>query len=216
MERPSGNGIGILSVIGLAFFIVGFVISRLLLTDGPWLSVLHGLILAVIGVAIVYVAFWILWPPHAGEMAVAHAAPAPEPVHAPTPAPVAEVMPEPEPEPAPAPAAAPEPEPAPATAPAASAGGQPAGIAAPEGGTGDDLKKIKGVGPKLEKQLNGLGVWHFAQIAAWGTGDVAWMDENLEGFKGRVSRDGWVEQAKLLASGGATEFSKRVDKGDVY
>jgi predicted flap endonuclease-1-like 5' DNA nuclease len=45
---------------------------------------------------------------------------------------------------------------------------------------------------------------------------VAWVDQNLEGFKGRVSRDDWVEQAKLLAAGGETEFSKKVDKGDVY
>ncbi|MEJ2017275.1 MAG: fused NADH-quinone oxidoreductase subunit E/endonuclease, partial [Maritimibacter sp.] len=43
-----------------------------------------------------------------------------------------------------------------------------------------------------------------------------WADENLVGFKGRVSRDGWVEQAKILAEGGETEFSKRVKKGDVY
>jgi NADH-quinone oxidoreductase subunit E len=45
---------------------------------------------------------------------------------------------------------------------------------------------------------------------------VAWVDQNLEGFKGRVSRDNWVEQAKTLASGGETEFSARVKKGDVY
>ncbi len=45
---------------------------------------------------------------------------------------------------------------------------------------------------------------------------MAWVDENLEGFKGRVSRDDWVAQAKTLAKGGTTEFSKRVKKGDVY
>ena len=46
--------------------------------------------------------------------------------------------------------------------------------------------------------------------------EVAWVDQNLEGFKGRVTRDEWVAQAKLLAEGGETEFSKRVDKGGVY
>jgi|SRR6056297_86447 len=84
-----------------------------------------------------------------------------------------------------------------------------------EGGP-DNLKEIKGVGPKLEKLLNSMGFFHFDQIANWTEAEVAWVNANLEGFKGRVSRDGWVEQAKILASGEDTEFSKRVDKGDVY
>jgi len=73
----------------------------------------------------------------------------------------------------------------------------------------DDLKMIKGVGPKLEKLLHNLGFFHFDQVAKWSAQEVAWVDENLEGFKGRVSRDNWVEQAITLASGGTTEFSKR-------
>lgn len=92
---------------------------------------------------------------------------------------------------------------------------KPAILDAPQG-EADDLKKIKGVGPKMEEMLNGMGFYHFWQIAAWGPKEVAWVDENLEGFKGRVSRDNWVDQAKLLAEGGDTEFSKKVDKGDVY
>lgn len=84
-----------------------------------------------------------------------------------------------------------------------------------EGGA-DDLKKIKGVGPKLEGLLNSMGFFHFDQVAAWTEAEVAWVDENLEGFKGRVSRDSWVDQAKLLASGGETEFSKKVGDGGVY
>ncbi|TVS04585.1 MAG: NADH-quinone oxidoreductase subunit E [Rhodobacteraceae bacterium] len=76
-------------------------------------------------------------------------------------------------------------------------------------GKPDDLKKIKGVGKKLEKQLNELGVFHFWQIANWGTEEIAWVDENLVGFRGRVSRDDWVTQAKILSEGGETEFSKR-------
>jgi hypothetical protein len=71
-------------------------------------------------------------------------------------------------------------------------------------------------GPKLEKLCNSLGFYHFDQIANWTADEVAWVDQNLEGFKGRVTRDNWVEQARLLASGGETEFSKKVDKGDVY
>lgn len=86
----------------------------------------------------------------------------------------------------------------------------------PREGGADDLKKIKGVGPKLEKLLNSMGFYHFDQVAGWTSSEVAWVDENLEGFKGRVSRDNWVEQAKLLASGGETAFSKKVEGGDVY
>lgn len=80
----------------------------------------------------------------------------------------------------------------------------------------DDLKQIKGVGPKLEKLLNSMGFFHFDQIAKWTGAEIAWVDENLEGFKGRVSRDGWVDQARVLAEGGETAFSKKVKKGDVY
>ncbi len=98
----------------------------------------------------------------------------------------------------------------------ANEGVKPSTLDAPRAGGADDLKKIKGVGPKMEKLCNKLGFWHFDQIAAWTTDEVAWVDANLEGFKGRVSRDDWVAQAKLLAAGGETEFSKKVDKGDVY
>jgi predicted flap endonuclease-1-like 5' DNA nuclease len=87
--------------------------------------------------------------------------------------------------------------------------------AAREGGP-DNLKEIKGVGPKLEELLHSMGFFHFDQIANWTADEIAWVDANLQGFKGRVSRDNWVEQAKILAEGGDTEFSKRVDKGDVY
>ncbi|MEM6744294.1 MAG: hypothetical protein AAF676_11235 [Pseudomonadota bacterium] len=95
-------------------------------------------------------------------------------------------------------------------------GVRPAAMTSARDGGADDLKKIKGVGPKLEAQLNGMGFYHFDQIAGWSADEVAWVDANLEGFRGRVSRDGWVEQARLLATGGETEFSKRVDEGDVY
>lgn len=63
----------------------------------------------------------------------------------------------------------------------------------------DDLKRIGGVGPKLEKVLNGLGVWTFAQIAAWSPEEVAWVDDYLA-FKGRIERDEWLEQAARFAA----------------
>ncbi|WP_411233893.1 endonuclease [Marivita sp. S0852] len=95
-------------------------------------------------------------------------------------------------------------------------GTKPATLTEAREGGADNLKEIKGVGPKLEQLLNSMGFYHFDQIANWTADEIAWVNANLEGFKGRVSRDDWVEQAKILASGGDTEFSKRVDKGDVY
>ncbi|MFN3260198.1 MAG: hypothetical protein ACE37J_06530 [Pikeienuella sp.] len=67
---------------------------------------------------------------------------------------------------------------------------------APEGA--DDLKKIKGVGPVLEGKLHALGVLTYAQIAGWSAEDVARVDEQLN-FKGRIEREGWIEQAKALS-----------------
>ncbi len=108
-------------------------------------------------------------------------------------------------EPAPSPKTAASQKSAPVTsAPAPVAGGtdkKPTTMSAPKGGKADDLKKIKGVGPKLEKVLNGMGYYHYDQIAAWNASEIAWVDENLEGFKGRVTRDSWVAQAKKLAAG---------------
>ncbi|MEL7253905.1 MAG: 50S ribosomal protein L21 [Pseudomonadota bacterium] len=65
---------------------------------------------------------------------------------------------------------------------------------------GDDLKQLSGVGPALEKKLHEAGVTTFAQVAAWTEDDVAAMDEKLS-FKGRIEREGWIEQAKKLAEG---------------
>ena len=93
---------------------------------------------------------------------------------------------------------------------------RPAGLTGARGGAADDLKRIKGVGPKLEQLCHSLGFYHFDQIAAWTADEIAWVDDNLEGFKGRVTRDDWVAQARVLAAGGTTEFSDRVDKGEVY
>ncbi len=70
-------------------------------------------------------------------------------------------------------------------------------LSAPEGAP-DDLKKIKGVGPRLESLLHELGIFHFHQIAAFTPGDIAWVNERLS-FKGRIEREKWVEQAKNFA-----------------
>ena len=98
----------------------------------------------------------------------------------------------------------------------ANEGTKPATLSTAREGGADDLKRIKGIGPKLEKLCNTMGFFHFDQIAAWTPDEMAWVNANLEGFKGRATRDKWIEQAKLLASGAETEFSKRVDKGSVY
>lgn len=95
---------------------------------------------------------------------------------------------------------------------AVAADGKPEMLTAARDGKADDLKLISGVGPKLEGVLNSMGVYHFDQIAGWRKKEIQWVDENLEGFKGRVERDDWVKQAKILAKGGETEFSARKKK----
>lgn len=109
--------------------------------------------------------------------------------------------------------AASEPSDAPAAAPAAASSDAPpvsastapaAAEGAPAGGL-EDLQRIRGVGPKLAQTLLDRGVTGVAQIAQWSEADVAWWDENLEGFRGRVSRDGWVEQAGTLLAQDAAE-----------
>lgn len=72
-------------------------------------------------------------------------------------------------------------------------------MAAPRGAA-DDLRKIKGLGPKLEEKLNALGIWHYDQIANWTEAHVAWADEQLSA-RGRVARDDWVGQARALSAG---------------
>lgn len=152
----------------------------------------------------------------------------PDPAPEPEPEPVA--TPKPEPEPA---VPAPEPKPEPKAAPVASTGAgedaaeridvgasadlpgsQPRGLRAARGGAADDLKRIRGIGKVNEGKLNGFGIWHFDQIAAWTKAEIEWVDGYIA-FPGRIEREDWVGQSKLLAKGEQTEFSKRVDKGDV-
>lgn len=96
---------------------------------------------------------------------------------------------------APPPAPAAEPESAPA---GESEPGAVRPIPKPADG-GDDLRRIAGVGPKIEALLHGLGIWRYAQIAAFTPEEVAWVDERLT-FKGRIEREDWIGQAKALAS----------------
>ena len=102
-----------------------------------------------------------------------------------------------------------------AVAPAVAAEpGKPVGLTAARGGVADDLKSIEGIGPAIEKICHELGIFHFDQIAAWGVAEVEWMDGNLKGFKGRVTRDKWVAQAKLIGEVGMEEFRRRAKTND--
>lgn len=74
---------------------------------------------------------------------------------------------------------------------------------------GDDLTRIKGVGPKLAALLGDLGVTNYSQIASWSAADIERMDGQLGRFSGRIARDQWVAQARLLAEGDEAGFSQR-------
>lgn len=130
----------------------------------------------------------------------------------PKPAAVSKVKPEPEPKPEVQPAAS---KPAAKTAAAAVATGKPVrpkGLPGARDGKPDKLQMISGVGPKLEKTLHGLGYFHFDQIAAWGKDQVDWVDEHLR-YKGRIERDEWIAQAKLLAEDDMEQFNKLYGSG---
>ncbi|MCW2309353.1 hypothetical protein [Rhodobium gokarnense] len=93
-------------------------------------------------------------------------------------------------------------------------GARPAGLVSPDAGGADDLKRIRGIGKVNEKKLNDLGIYHFRQVAAWTGPETRWVGTFLA-FAGRIEREDWIGQAKVLAEGGDTDFSKRVDDGDV-
>lgn len=62
----------------------------------------------------------------------------------------------------------------------------------------DDLTKIKGVGPFIEKKLNGLGIYTFKQISGFTDDTIEKVTEAIEFFPGRIQRDNWVTQAGEL------------------
>jgi len=87
-------------------------------------------------------------------------------------------------------------------------------LTGPRDGLGDNLQVIEGIGPKIEVLCHELGIWHYDQIAAFTAAEVAWVDANLKGFKGRVIRDKWVAQAKIIVEQGLEEFKRRAATND--
>jgi predicted flap endonuclease-1-like 5' DNA nuclease len=157
------------------------------------------------------------------KAAPAPAAAAPPPAAAPpaaVPAPVAAAPASAAPEPAPAASAAPEV--APAAAPTADVaslrsvrseallGADAAARPVRSSHEPDDLKRIRGIGVLIEKRLNSLGIVHYEQVANWTGADIERISNILE-FKGRIERENWIEQARILATGGETEFSRRTE-----
>lgn len=218
--------------IGLGIFLVSFLVLFGLGDFGFIAGFFLALLIALLATIVIYLCFGLVdpiksWghetaaPSGQAGMSAPQPAPEPEPVTPPkpepAPEPAAKPIPKPtsEPKSASASEAVSEPKPASAQVAATRDGTRPAGLDGPREGAADDLKMIKGIGPKLERLCNSMGFWHFDQVAAWSADEVAWVDANMKGFRGRVSRDNWVEQAKILAGGGQTEFSKRVEDGDV-
>jgi len=184
MHKQTQSSLALVGVISAGIFVTAFVVI-LVLGTGEFNTAFFGAtLIALLAATFLFVAFH----PRSRQVDT--------PLAAAKPATAA---------PAPAPATAPEPASAPAATEAAPPAPEP--VAAPTAGV-DDLKLLKGVGPALEKKLHENGVTSFAQIAAWSPADVAEMDDRLA-FKGRIDRDGWIEQARTLAAGGETEFSKR-------
>jgi predicted flap endonuclease-1-like 5' DNA nuclease len=102
----------------------------------------------------------------------------------------------------------------PAAAPLAAAGVAMTAIGVPAAiGAADDLLLIKGIGPKLNEILNGLGITRFDQIANWSDSDVDKVDDHLDAFKNRIGQEEWIPQAKLLAAGNHSEWARIYDSG---
>ena len=104
--------------------------------------------------------------------------------------------------------------PAPAKAPRVKKPDGPERLSAPRRGKADDLKEIEGIGPALEKLCNELGFYHFDQIAKWSAADVDWVDANMKTFKGRIVRDKWIAQSKIIITEGLEAFRVRAKTND--
>jgi predicted flap endonuclease-1-like 5' DNA nuclease len=114
--------------------------------------------------------------------------------------------------PAPLPVAAAEPAPVVSAPAPVGKMERPKGIAKARGGKADNLQRISGIGPKNESILHTLGFFHFDQIAEWTNEQVAWVDDHLR-FNGRIGREEWIKQARLLADGKEAEFTKQYGTG---
>ena len=84
--------------------------------------------------------------------------------------------------------------------------------APPPASDASDLARIKGVGPKLIAQLHELGVTRIAQVAQWDAAEIARIDAQLGRFAGRIERDDWVGQARLLETGDTAGFEDQFGK----
>lgn len=74
---------------------------------------------------------------------------------------------------------------------------RPAALAAPRG-KADDLKRVRGIGPKIEQTLNNLGIFHYEQIANLNRENILWLNHHLH-FPGRIEREHWIDQTRELA-----------------
>ena len=149
------------------------------------------------------------------EEAATQPAPETPPEIQPAPPPPPAPAPQPEVEPAPQPEVEPQPQPEPEIVPSVEPIPAPSlPTAAPQGDVlvADDLSRIKGLGPKLQKLLPTLGLSTFVQIAALTEADLAELDTKLGAFAGRPAKDNWVEQAKYLAAGDTAGFEARFGK----
>lgn len=207
MNSTSAGWINLLIVWGIASA-AGFVAMTALMLIGDWSMMQALFAAAVIFVALGSLLSLLFLKPLPGPQKPGSAgwkAPAPSGRAHAKPAHGAASAPAPNPGPAAPPAAQPAAvaklaaAPAQASPAAQGPGTRPAALSAPRAGGADDLKLIKGIGPKLEKLCHSLGFFHFDQIAAWSEDEIVWVDQNLEGFKGRVVRDEWVAQARALA-----------------
>ncbi len=205
-NTPNLEGWGIGAAAGLVAFGVSIVVGKFDLTTSAFIG---AMIAAVVGL--------ILGMPWSASTAARRSAVAVPSQHAAAPvaavAPAAPVAAAPVAVPAAFVSMPAEPAPA-AVAPAEASSDGPVRMTAPRNGKGDDLKEIEGIGPAMEKLVNELGFWHFDQIAGWSEADVAWVDANMKGFKGRITRDKWVAQAKLIVSEGLEAFRVRAKTND--
>jgi predicted flap endonuclease-1-like 5' DNA nuclease len=101
-----------------------------------------------------------------------------------------------------------------AAAEAMAEGTKPAGLPTARGNKPDELELIRGIGPQNEARLHALGIWHFDQIAAWTAKEAQWVGGYLA-FPGRIEREDWIGQAKVLAAGGTTDHADKVKRGEI-